>query len=251
MEITVTMLAIVCPLTFLAGFVDAIAGGGGLIALPAYLLAGVPPHVAIGTSKLASSVGLLVSTSRFARNGCIIWKYAWRGAVVAFLGSVIGSSISLMVSETIIQGLLIVILPIVAFYVLRNKHLDREKQGEAKPHVMMIVLAVSFVTGAYNGFYGPGTGTFLILLYTGWAGIQIRYAAGCAKVVNMAADLAGFLVFLINGKVVVLLGLCAMGFSMFGSFVGAGMMLKNGNKIVRPLILFVLVLLFVKIVIER
>ena len=117
---------IVCPLVFLAGFVDSIAGGGGLISLPAYIIAGVPAHFAIGTNKMSSTLGTSVSTWRYLKNGYLKGKNLIQTAVcaclTALLGSYIGSSLSLLVSDNVIKHMMMVVLPIVAFYVLRNKN---------------------------------------------------------------------------------------------------------------------------------
>ena len=112
---------IVCPLVFLAGFVDSIAGGGGLISLPAFFFAGLPAHVAIGTNKLSSTLGTSVSTVRYFKQGFVPVKMAVCSSVAALCGSLIGASLSLLISESVIRHMMIVVLPVVAFYVLKNK----------------------------------------------------------------------------------------------------------------------------------
>ena len=121
---------IVCPLALIAGFVDAIAGGGGLISLPAYFFAGLPPHAAIATNKLSSCTGTFVSTGRFLKNGYVPVKLSLCAAVMALIGSTIGANISMLLPESILRGMLLVVLPIVAFYVLKNKSMgDGENTG--------------------------------------------------------------------------------------------------------------------------
>ena len=115
------MFLIVCPLLFLAGFVDSIAGGGGLISLPAYLLAGLPTHLAIGTNKLSSACGTSLTTIRFIRKGLVRWKLALPGVAAAMLGSSLGSRLSLAADERLIRGLLLAVLPIAAFLVLNPR----------------------------------------------------------------------------------------------------------------------------------
>ena len=112
---------IVCPLVFLAGFVDSIAGGGGLISLPAFFFAGLPAHVAIGTNKLSSTLGTSVSTVRYFKQGFVPVKMAVCSSVAALCGSLIGANLSLLISESVIRHMMIVVLPVVAFYVLKNK----------------------------------------------------------------------------------------------------------------------------------
>lgn len=240
---------IVCPLVFLAGFVDSIAGGGGLISLPAYLIAGVPPHVALGTGKLSSFPGAVVSVVQFARNGYIRWKLALICSAAALFGSTLGANVALLVSEKLVESMMIVVLPVIAFYVLRNKNMG-EDDGQPelpKEKTLLVGIAAAFVIGMYNGFYGPGTGTFLILVFTGVVKMKLKDAAGISKVINLASDIAAFVTFVFNGKAYIVLGLVAALFGMAGNYLGSGLVVNNGQKIVRPVVIVVLSILFVKV----
>lgn len=250
MEITVTQFLIVCPLVFLAGLLDSIAGGGGLISLPAYLIAGIPPHMALGTNKLSSVMGTVVSTYRFAKNGFVNFKNSVWFIALALIGSAIGANLSLLISEALVGGLMIVILPIVAFYVLKNKKMGDDSLAHSIPEkkAFKIALLAAFFVGAYDGFYGPGTGTFLILILTGAAKYTMKEAAGTTKVINLASNAAAFVTFLLNGKVLYPLGLTAGVFCIIGNYIGSGLVLTNGQKIVRPVVLIVLLILFIKVV---
>lgn len=240
---------IVCPLVFLAGFVDSIAGGGGLISFPAYMLAGVPVHVILGTSKLSSFPGAIVAAVRFAKNGYIRWKLALLSGLMAVIGATLGANAALHVEEKIIRSLMIVVLPVVAFYVLKNKDLGGEETREELPWKKMLAagMAASFLIGAYDGFYGPGTGTFLILVFTSIVKLNMKEAAGVSKFVNLIADISALGTFFVNGKVDYALGITAALFCMAGSYLGSGLVVNNGQKIVRPVVMVVLALLFVKI----
>ena len=242
---------IVCPLVFLAGFVDSIAGGGGLISFPAYLLAGVPVHVILGTSKLSAFPGAIVAGGRFAKSGLVQWKLALPCGLIAALGAFAGARIALGVDEAVIRSLMVVVLPVVAFYVLRSKPDPGEEEKAELPFEKLLIpsLAASFVIGAYDGFYGPGTGTFLILVFAGPLKMHMKHSAGISKVVNLAADIGALLTFTASGKVNVALGVAAALFCMAGSYFGSGLVVNNGQKIVRPVILTVLVLLFAKILV--
>ncbi len=244
---------VVCPLVFLAGFVDAVAGGGGLISLPAYLLAGVPTHLAIGTNKLSSALGSTISTGRYLKNGYLrgswLLKLTGFAVAVSFLGASLGSRLSLVVDDSILRNLLLVVLPVVAFYVLRNRDLGEERGREPlpKPRQYVIVLTAALLIGMYDGFYGPGTGTFLLLILTGPAHFQVREAAALTKVLNLTSNVAALATFLYHGAVVYPLGLTAAVFSIAGHYCGSGMVVRNGRRIVRPVILVVLVILFAKV----
>lgn len=253
MELTVQMFIIVCPLVFLAGLMDAIAGGGGLISLPAYLIAGLPAHFAIGTNKLSSAVGTSVSTARYVKNKYVDWELAIPSVLLALAGSAIGANIALLVDEKIMKYILLLILPLVAVYVLRGRSLkeDFHRKEVTRKQAFLIVCLASLVLGAYDGFYGPGTGSFLLLIYTSLAKMDIKTASGNTKLVNLSSNVAALVTFLIHGKIIFLLGLTAAVFSIAGHYIGAGMVIKNGHKVIRPIILIVLVLLFVKVISGR
>lgn len=240
---------IVCPLVFMSGFVDAIGGGGGLISLPAYVLAGLPMYAAIGTNKLSSSIGTLVSTVRYCRHTRIDWKLIVPAVGLSLAGSACGSNLTLFVDEKVLEHLLVILLPIAAFFVFRKQTFmpDRE-HGVSLRKKRLITWAGAFFVGAYDGFYGPGTGTFMLIVLIGLAKMQAMEAATTTKLVNLTSNVTALLTFLLNGKVVLLLGLVSAVFSMAGHYLGSSLVLKNGEKIVRPIILCVLALLFIRIV---
>lgn len=243
---------IVCPLVFVAGLVDSIAGGGGLIALPAYLIAGVPAHVALGTNKLSSAMGTTVSTARLAMHGYLKGKMlmAACSAVAALVGSALGAHLALLVPESVIKHMMIVVLPVVAFYVFRNKDMgDNHRTGTIpRNQVFAISLVAAFFVGGYDGFYGPGTGTFLILILTGAARLDTRSASAQTKVINLASNVAALVTFIATGNVLYPLGLTAGVCSIAGHYIGAGLVAHDGKRIVRPVVLAVLAILFVTII---
>ncbi|MDF2543096.1 MAG: sulfite exporter TauE/SafE family protein [Herbinix sp.] len=249
-QLTIHTFLIVCPLVFLAGFVDSIGGGGGLISLPAYMISGLPPHFAIATNKLSSSVGTAVSTIRYCKNKFVNWPIAIPSIIMALLGSTIGANLALMVEEKVMKYILLLVLPIVAFYVLKGKSFAVQTDPNKRLCKKEVVIAIiaSFIIGTYDGFYGPGTGTFLILIYTGLSKMDIRIASGNTKLVNLSSNVAALVTFLLNGKILFLLGATAAIFSIAGNYLGSGLVLKNGSKIIRPIILVVLVLLFLKMI---
>ena len=250
MSLTPLTFLIVCPLLFLAGFVDSIGGGGGLISLPAYLLAGLPVHQAIATNKLSSACGTSLSTLRFLRRGLINLKLAVPSVIAAFAGSSLGARLSLLVSEEIMKYILFAVLPVAAFFVL-NRHLFRDLGGEAVADrkTAAVCILSAFLIGAYDGFYGPGTGTFLIIAFTVFARMSVSSANAQAKVINLTSNITSLAVFLLNGQVMLPLGLAGALCNMAGNWLGSGLALTQGTRIVRPVILAVLLLLFLKIII--
>ena len=249
MTLTVETFLIVCPMLFLAGLVDAIGGGGGLISLPAYLLAGVPIHNAIATNKLSSTCGTTLATVRFIRQGLVNWKLSVPAIVCAVLGSFIGANASMATAEGTMEKILFLILPVVAFLVLNPKifHDNTEAPLVLNRRVWCTAVLCSFVVGMYDGFYGPGTGTFLIVAFTVFARLSIPAANAQAKVINLTTNITSLTVFLLNGQVVFLLGIAAALCNMAGNYVGSGLAMKKGSRITRPVIILVLVLLFLKV----
>lgn len=245
-----TTYLIICPLLFLAGLVDSIAGGGGLISLPAYLIAGIPPHMALGTNKLSSALGTSISTLRFAKMGYIKGRIAICASAAALAGAYIGANISLLVPGSVIRKMMIVVLPVVAFYVFKNKKMERDESLPPIPEkkVFWITMAAALGIGAYDGFYGPGTGTFLMLILTGAAGMNVQNASGITKTINLSSNVAALATFILHGKVVFSLGLAAGLFCILGNYVGSGLVVSGGQKVVRPVIQIVLVLLFIKVI---
>lgn len=250
MVLTVKMTLIVAVGVFLASFMDAIAGGGGIISVPTYLLAGVPMHMALGTNKVSSGIGTAVSTARFIKNGYIDWKLGIPSVALALVGSFAGTSIQLMIDEVYLQYLLLIVLPVVAFVVLRQRQFPEERGEIDRRKQCAIVWLASFVVGAYDGFYGPGTGTFLLLIYCNLAKMDVRTAGGNVKLVNLSSNIGAFVTSLRSGQVFLVLGLIGAVTSIAGHYVGSGLAIKNGSKIVRPTVVIVLILLAVKVVYE-
>ncbi|MDR2081039.1 MAG: TSUP family transporter [Campylobacteraceae bacterium] len=247
MELELVTFLIVCPLVFLAGFIDAIAGGGGLISMPAYLFAGLPAHFALGTNKLSSAIGTAVAAFRYHKNGFTNMHICAPSVIFALFGSFIGAHIALCVDEDMLQKILLILLPIIALYILKNKNFTAAKNQLSHKKTLIFSIVISFIVGAYDGFFGPGTGTFLVIAFIGIAGLNPRIAAGNAKIINFSSNIAALSVFLYNGYVSVTLGLCAGVFSILGSYMGAGIAIKKGSNVIRYAILFVLALLFLKL----
>ncbi|MBE6027952.1 MAG: sulfite exporter TauE/SafE family protein [Clostridiales bacterium] len=241
---------IVCPLTFLGGFVDAVAGGGGLISLPAYMIAGLPVHNAIATNKLSSGMGTTIATYRLARLGYIPWRKAALCIVMAIIGSSTGAKLALMVDAELFKKLMLVIIPATAIYVMRNKNMDEPKEPLGDRQTVIRASLVALLIGVYDGFYGPGTGTFLILLLSGFAHISLKESNGIAKSINLTTNLSSLAVYLMNGKVIILLGLAGGLFGIAGNYIGVTFFKNKGAKAVRPLMILVLIIFFIRILTE-
>ncbi|WP_330367089.1 TSUP family transporter [Butyrivibrio sp. WCD3002] len=237
---------------FLAGFVDSIAGGGGLISLPAYMLAGLPIHNAIATNKLSSSCGTSLSLMRFIKHKLINFKVAIPAVIAGMFGSYFGARLSLFIKEIYLRQLLLVILPVAAFIVL-NKKLFKDNgktEVEVNTRTILVVIVSALVIGMYDGLYGPGTGTFLIIAFTTFAKMGIGPANAHTKAINTATNLSSLVVFILSGQVIIALGIAAAVCNMLGNYVGSGLAMKKSTRITKPIILTVLLLLLIKIILS-
>ena len=244
------VVLLVCFGVFCASFMDAIGGGGGIISLPTYLLAGLPMHYALGTNKLSSCIGTVASTVRYVKNGYVDWLLGIPSIALALVGAHLGTKLHLAMDEQYLKLILLIVLPVIAVILLKKKDLP-ENRGPLNERLRRgIVWGASFVFGAYDGFYGPGTGTFLLLSFCYLAKVDVRTASGNVKLVNLASNVGAVFTSLAAGKVLVPLGLISAVFATAGQYFGAGLALKNGSKIVRPVILFVILLLAGKVLLE-
>lgn len=242
-------LIILLPMLFMAGFIDSIAGGGGLISLPAYLLSGLPIHNAIATNKLQSTFGTSLTTFRFIKNGFVNFKLVLPSIIAAILGSSIGSNLTLLLSEKVLNTIMLFVLPLAAILVLNKNSLNlkEDKKLIVSKKTYIIVSLSAFFIGMYDGFYGPGTGTFLIIAFSIFGKMNVKYANGNAKVINLTTNITSLAVFLTSGKVIIPLGLVSALATMSGNYIGSGLAMKSADKFTRPAILLVLFILALKV----
>lgn len=238
-------------MVMVAAIVDSIGGGGGLISLPAYLMVGFSPITAGATNKVTASCGAIMSFIRYYKKGYVKLKLAIPGTIAAIIGSTIGANIAVHISDNILKICMVAILPIAMYVVINKKSLDDKGKNDILDNKKIIICALlSLLIGSYDGFYGPGTGTFLIIVFTSIGRLRLDTANGVAKTINLATNLTSVVVYILNGKPIILLGLiCGVG-SLIGSFIGTHMYIKDGAKIVRPIMLTVLVIFFIKVIME-
>ena len=250
--IALWVVLLICVGVFLASFMDAIAGGGGIISVPTYLigLSGFPTYYALGTNKLSAGIGTIFSTVRFIRSGYVIWKLAVPSILLALVGSMGGTWLQHHTPDVVLKYLLLFVLPAVALVTLRTRSWPDEPENIPFAKQAAIVWAASLIVGAYDGYYGPGTGTFLMIIFIRLGKLDTRRAAGQVKIVNLASNLGSLYTALTAGYVLVGVGLVSAVASILGHYIGAGLAIKNGSKIVRPTVIVVLLLLTTKIVSE-
>ena len=255
MELTPLTYLIVLPLVFLGGFVDSVAGGGGLITMPAYLMAGIPAHLAMGTNKIVNGTGLTASTMKYFRNGKILLRPAVTAATCALIGSAIGTELAALISEKALETLMLVALPCVAVFLSTKKDFGKDLPAEERPvytprQELVRSALVGLVFGCYDGLIGPGTGTFMILGFTALLSLDLITAGGCAKASNLASCAASAVVWVLHGQVLWALAVPALMCSLLGNYLGARYAIRGGSKKIRSVMFLVLGLLFVKMLYE-
>lgn len=218
----------------LTGFIDAIAGGCGLIMMPALLSAGVPPINALATNKLQSMFGTSVACSNYARKGLVDWRANLLTVILVF----VGASVGVIVVQTIDTKALSLIIPLllmaVSIYVLISPRMTDE---DAHQRVSSRGYApVGAAIGAYDGFFGPGTGSFFTTTLVALRGYGLTRATALTKLFNLTSNIASVLFFAIGGKMFWLLGLCMAAGAMLGGWIGSHTAMRFGAQVIRPLL---------------
>lgn len=251
-DISLITYLIVCPLVGLAGFVDSIAGGGGLISLPAYLIAGLPPVVASATNKVSAIMGATVSLANYSRKGFVKLKITIPCCLAAILCSSAGAKIQTLIPQDILKVFMLVALPVTLIFILNKKSLEPKNDGiiEIGLREILLAIAISIAMGFYDGLYGPGTGTFLLIFFVNIVGMNIKDANGAAKAINWATNFGAAIIFIRSGIPYITLGLCAGICSMMGSYIGSNLFAKKGVNIARPIMIIVMIIFILKIAIE-
>ncbi len=253
MDEFVKTLLIVCPLVFLGGFVDSVAGGGGLITLPAYLMAGLGAHFAMGTNKVVNACGTMIASVRYFKGGKVELPPALISGAGALVGSFLGSKLALLIPEETLKMLMLVALPVIAVVLMFKKDFGNEPGQKAHYGTQRMVIAsalIGFVIGGYDGLVGPGTGTFMIMAFTAALSMDLLTASGCSKVANLASNISSAVLFACSGKVMWMLAVPAAICNVLGALAGTRYAMRGGSKKVRGMIFVVLGLLFIKVITE-
>lgn len=238
---------ILYPLMFFTGFVDSIAGGGGLISISSLLAVGVPPHVALGTNKFAAFWGTGLSAAYFAKSGHVRWDAAITSFLGAVAGSTTGAKLALMVNERTLSWCMFIIIPLVAIFLIFKPDMGSKEKDLSLGKTLVYSGIVGFIVGVYDDFIGPGTGTFLIMAFTFVLGFNILTSCGNAKIVNFASNCSAAITFMASGEVDYSIGAPCAFFVIAGNFVGTRLTIRNGVKIVRPMMILVIALLLAKV----
>lgn len=244
------MYLIVLPMVFIAALVDSIGGGGGLISLPAYTISGLDYDFASGCNKFSACFGTLSATVRFWKSGRIRWLPALFSVVGALPGAYIGTRISMMLPDRVKNIFMICAIPVVGVFIA----LKKEKKGSAEKPLtklrMLLCFGLGLLLGMYDGFFGPGMGTFLILALNMATGMDMVSASATAKPVNLASNLSSLITRMAAGQVIFALAIPAMVFSVTGGWLGSKLALTKGARLIRYVMLGVLALLVVTLIVQ-
>lgn len=246
-------LCFLCPLIFVAMFIDSIAGGGGIITIPAYLVTGLPITTVYGTNKFVACAGTAFGAGNYIRKGCVNWNVAIPALVGALIGSFGGAQLALHLSQQVLQVCLVVILPAVAIFMIFNRGFgDDENLKPMRPKLSMALVgfAIGLVIGCYDGFFGPGTGMFLSLAFVMFERLSLIYATGTTKVVNLASNFAALVAYLIAGTVDFKIAIPCTVCSIAGCLLGSHFAIKKGTKFIKTVMVIAAMMLMVKIVID-
>lgn len=245
-DIDLSLLIILIFFGFLAAFIDSVVGGGGLIALPALLFTGLNPAAAVATNKLASTIGSLTSTYMFYRSGKIDIKSVYKLFPLTFIGSMLGAWCVHLMDPEMLKPLMLIMLAAVAIYTIFKKDWGSISSPKSlSPRHYIMFLAAIFAIGFYDGFLGPGTGSFLIFAFL-LIGFDFLKAAGNAKFLNFGSNIAGLLMFMFLGQVNYTYGLIMGVAQLAGAICGSRFAIKKGSSFVRVLFIAVTCLLLVK-----
>lgn len=245
-------LIFLCPFMFLAGFVDSVAGGGGLISLPAYMATGIPMHYVYGCNKFSNSCGTTFATFKYFKEGALDFKIAIISGISSFIGAGIATKIVLLLDNATLKTMLIVILPIMAFIILfkLNKVEVADSSDSNQKKSVFIAILIGFICGGYDGLFGPGTGTIAIMAFAILLKYEITTASGNAKLLNLMSNYASVISFLISGHVYFYIAIPCAIFNIAGSYLGSALAIKNGIKFIRPMMIVVVILLIGKTILD-
>jgi uncharacterized protein len=241
-------ISILAAVALAAGVVDAIAGGGGLVTVPALLAVGLPPHLAIATNKGQSVFGSFAALLRFSHGGLVDPARAKVTFPLGIVGSLAGAALVLAVPPATLRPVVVVLLAAVAVFVgVRRAPPPRLEDAPPRPHARAIAGAAALAIGAYDGFFGPGTGTFLIVAFVGLLGDGLAHASASAKVVNFASNLAALVLFAARGAVVWRIALPMAVAQLLGGWLGAHLAVRRGDVLVRRVVVAVALAAAVKL----
>jgi uncharacterized membrane protein YfcA len=248
-DLAIHAVALLCLAAFVAGFVDSIAGGGGLIALPALLLAGFSPVEALGTNKLQGLFGTASATLHYAAEGHVDLRRQLPSAALACAGGAAGAFLATVIPGEFLRLVLPFVLVAIALYFALKPNMDDIDRAE-RLSPFLFGATVAPLIGFYDGVFGPGAGSFYMLAFVALAGHGVLKATAHTKLLNFASNVGGFSAFAFSGAVWWKIGLM-MGVAQFlGARMGAALAIRNGARLIKPLLVVICVALAARLLID-
>lgn len=232
-----------------AGFVDSIAGGGGLISVPVLMTTGMPPQMVLGTNKLQSSFGAFSSVYNYTKKGVVDMKSTFYGIVFTIIGAVLGTISVQLMDPSIIRHLIPILLVPVFVYSLVSGSMDKKREARLPRRVFFLIAGL--VLGFYDGFFGPGTGSFWAAALVFFMGMELTQATGTTKVMNFTSNIVALSLFIIGGNVNYAAGFVMAAGSIIGARAGSSLAVKKGSRFIRPVFVSVVMLTIVRLLYQN
>lgn len=229
-----------------AGFIDAIAGGGGLISVPALLWAGLPPQMALGTNKMQSTWGTLLAVMRYARAGLVDWRQMRAAIWMTFLSALLGTWAVTQVSNEVLRKIVPWLLLSIAVYTLMSPGFG-SRPVLARMRPLHFALLFGTLIGFYDGFFGPGTGSFWTVACLGLLGLELKRATAYTKVVNLTSNVASLLVFVVAMRIRYDVAAVMIAGQLIGARLGSGLVIKHGAPLIRVVFISVVLMMVAKL----
>ena len=247
--ITIQKLIFVCIAMFIAGFIDSIAGGGGCISLPAYLLSGLPPTVSFACNKTSACIGTSVATLKYLKGGKIDLKVTAISAVCGIIGSNIGARVLLTLDPVFLQKMIVCVIPFVALFLILKKDFGNENDFASVPTAKVWIVSVlsGLILGLYDGIIGPGTGTFAIMIFASVLKFDLKTASGNSKLLNFCTGFGSFIHYLFSGIIIWPVVICTAAANIAGNYIGSSLALKKNPSFIRIVMIVVVAILLAKL----
>lgn len=247
----ITYLIFICIAGFIAAFVDSIAGGGGLISVPAYMLIGLPPSMVNGTNKFSATCGSFTSSLKFIRNKKADLKILKIALPFTIIGAILGVKTALNIPEEFLKTIFSTLIIFIGIYTYFSKKLGMEEnfKGYTKKNYILVCILATLL-GFYDGFFGPGTGTFLTFGIIFIFGFDFTKASGCARIMNFTSNIISLILYALNRRILFKYGIPVAICAILGAKLGTQLALKNGAKFIKPIFIMIALATATKMIIE-
>jgi len=230
--------------SFVAGFIDSVAGGAGLILVPSFILAGLPPQVALGQEKLVSTLGTFSAIFNFFKSKKILWDFVAIGVPAALIGSYIGAKAILYLDKDTVGQIIVFMMPLGLLFSFLPKKDTNTKVENSKFKKVLLFPIIAFIIGFYDGFFGPGTGSLLIIALHYIMGLSLVASSATSKIFNLASNVGAFIAFFLAGKMLFALGIPMVIASIVGNYIGSHMTITRGDSFIKPVLFGMIFILF-------